>query len=215
MEKLLALSIGYFIGCIQVAYLLTKYVAKIDIREQGSGNAGATNVVRTLGKKYGATVLLLDIFKGVLACVIAGVLLGNGFENINYLGDISNMAGDNYIIPMYAGLGAVLGHNFPFALQFKGGKGAATTLGVFIYVNWILAVFIFISGIIQAKFTGYVSLSSIIWLTLVTGFLYLLGYNQEVVFVSTLLSILTLYQHRGNIKRLLNGTERKIGKSKK
>ncbi len=212
MERILALFLGYCIGNIQTAYLITKYVAKIDIREQGSGNAGATNVIRTLGAKYGALVLVLDIFKGIIACSLA--LLIFDFKSSQLILDLSSDL-PMYTIVMYAGVGAVLGHNFPIVLDFKGGKGAATTLGVIIYINWIVGILLFLSGLILAKFTKYVSLSSILCLSLSTVVFFLLGYNIEVVIISLVLSILTLYQHRANIVRLLNGTERKFGSSKK
>ncbi len=213
MERVLALVLGYLIGNIQTAFWLTKYVAKIDIRREGSGNAGATNVLRTLGPKYGVTVLILDIFKGILACILASYIFKTG--NAMLLFDISTTETSKYILPVYAGLGAVLGHNYPFVLQFKGGKGAATTLGVAIFINWIVGISIFIGGIALIKITRYVSVSSILFLSLMTVIFGVMGYNFEVVFVSFVLSMLTIYQHRANIVRLINGTERKMGSSKK
>lgn len=203
MERIFALIIGYCIGNIQSAYLITKFVAKIDIREQGSGNAGATNVLRTLGAKYGILVLILDILKSILACTIVGLVFKNS--------ELST----NYILQAFAGLGAVLGHNFPFVLQFKGGKGAATTLGFLIYVDWRIGLFCFLFGLSIIGIKRYVSLGSIIGLCTSTFLFVWLGYEKEFIIISLLLSVLTVYQHRANIKRLIDGTERKLWGNKK
>ncbi len=213
MEKILALALGYLVGNIQTAYLITKLVARRDIRKEGSGNAGATNVLRTLGPKYGVAVLILDVLKGILASTLAIYILNPSSGMLLF--DISVEESARYILPAYAGLGAVLGHNYPFTLQFKGGKGAATTLGFAIFIHWIMGLSIFLGGIILIKITKYVSLSSMVALTLMTVIYWLMGYDLEVVFISGVLSTLIIYQHRENIVRLLNGTERKIGSSKK
>ncbi len=209
MERILWVLIGYAIGNIQMAYLLSKYVAKVNIRELGSGNVGATNVLRTLGKKYGIPVLIFDIFKGILACMIVEQIF------IGSTGAIANLTVSSiYTVTIYAGLGAVLGHNFPVVLKFKGGKGAATTLGVIIYINWVIGVLVFVSGLVLAKITKYVSISSMLFLTITTPLFWFLGYDTEMVLVSCVLSILTIYQHRTNISRLLNGTEKEFTSKK-
>ncbi len=211
MERILAIFLGYLIGNIQMAHIVSKYIAKVDIRKMGSGNVGATNVIRVLGAKYGIPVLIFDIFKGILACIVATTII-TGDRSLLF--DLSTGV-EGYTISAYGALGAVLGHNFPAVLKFKGGKGAATTLGFVIYINWILGISVFISGIILAKFTKYVSISSILFLSITTPIFWVLGYSQEIVLVSAVLSILTIYQHRTNILRLLNGTEKKFSSSKK
>lgn len=201
MNRIYIIIFGYMIGCIQIPYLVSKFIFCVDIKKQGSGNAGSTNVLRVLGKKIGIFVLVLDVSKVIIACYIANIIFDL---------EISNKT-----IAMYAGLGGVLGHNFPFYLGFKGGKGAATTLGLIFYINWIVGLSLFILGLMILKVKGYASISSMVSLTLSTVIFYLLGYNQEIIIISSILSILTVIQHRGNIKKLLNGTERKITDKRK
>ncbi len=200
MEKIYLVLFGYLIGCAQVPYLVSKYIYKVDLRKEGSGNLGSTNVLRTLGKKVGITVLILDILKVIIACYIATKIF-TGLE------DVKSVA-------VYTGLGAIIGHDFPFYLKFKGGKGAASTLGMVIYINWIVGISVFILGLIITKIKGYVSVASMVSLTLSTVIFYLLGYSGEVVIVSFILSMLTVIQHKENIKRLIKGTESKLGKKK-
>ena len=212
MERILCVLIGYICGLFQTSYLYGK-VHGIDIRNYGSGNAGTTNALRTLGAKAGAITLLGDCFKCVIAVVIVHLIFGKSHpEMIRLLG-------------LYAAAGTILGHNFPFYLKFKGGKGVACTGGMVLAVFPIVApvsmgLFLVISAV-----TKYVSLGSIIGL--ISVFVQVVIYGQlgiitvpmgiraEFYIVTACFTILGVWQHRANIRRLANGTENKIGAKKK
>ena len=213
MERLLCVLIGYAFGLIQTGYLYGK-TQHVDIRKQGSGNAGTTNALRTLGWKAGVVTFLGDCFKCVLAVVVVHLLFGKSHENM-----IS-------VLAMYAGMGAVLGHNYPFYLHFKGGKGIAVTGGLIISTLNIWMVLICLAafvGIVAA--TRYVSLGS---LTVVIVYLVeVIVYGQtggfgvtgnlrlEIYVIAAVLVVSAFYKHKENIKRLLNGTENKLSVGKK
>ncbi len=187
--------LGYFLGSIPFGYLLVRAKGGGDIRFIGSGNIGATNVARTSGWSVGVATLLLDAAKGFLAVWLSG-----------------HFSGGSIRIMMFAGLAAILGHVFPVWLQFKGGKGVATALGVFLAICWIAtaaAVFLFL---LVAMFHRYVSLASIsaaASLPLLVYLLYAPGHAPPTaVSICTLLAaILVIAKHRDNIERLLAGTE--------
>ena len=212
MERLLCVAIGYLFGLIQTGYIYGK-IKKIDIRKHGSGNAGTTNALRTLGWKAGVITFIGDCLKCVLAVTVVQFL----FIQDPHQG----------LYAMYAGLGAVLGHNFPFYLKFKGGKGIASTAGLILAVNPIMFLIVAVVFISIVLITQYVSLGSIIimvlfvimvvisgqsgWLLMLPGDLY------EYYAIAIVLALLAIWRHRANIKRLLSGTEnktdvRKIGK---
>ncbi len=202
MERLLCLLIGYALGCIQTAYFVGKITARIDIREHGSGNAGTTNVTRVLGKKAGIVVFVLDILKGVLAFNLCMFLFAD---------DMFARDAELLRFGLYAGLGAVIGHCFPFYLKFKGGKGVATSLGVILFIQFPMACLCYLCGFITVYFSKYISLASLVIMAvfpiLMTVFL---GFNLENLIIALLLSGLIYYVHRGNIQRIMNGTERKF-----
>ena len=202
MIRIPCLIIGYLLGCIQTAYLTGKIMSNIDIRKFGSGNAGTTNVIRQLGLKAGIFVFIIDILKAVLAFVICSRLFA--FTGASQLS-----------LGLYAGLGAILGHNFPIFLQFKGGKGIACSLGIMFCVDWRAALIIYAVGAAVVAASRFISLGSIIMLALFPILTLLWGKGAESVILTFLLAALALYQHRGNIKRLLNGTERKFSVTKK
>lgn len=141
MYALLTAGIAYLIGCINNAYILTKYTRKIDIRNYGSGNAGATNVLRVLGYKAAAPVFALDVLKGVIAVLIGKYLMGTTGA-------------------MIAGIAVVCGHNWPVFLKFRGGKGIATSIGVVMTVSPFLGIIALAIGVIIIALTKYVSLGS-------------------------------------------------------
>ena len=216
--KIGVLLLGYLAGAlIQAGYWMGKF-NKIDIREYGSGNAGTTNVMRTLGKKAGIITYLLDAFKAVLADLVIH------FAIVPYT-DIPEM-----LLFLYCGLGIVLGHNFPFYLKFKGGKGIAASSGVVIslmffpkycFMFTVLGIGIFA---LVAVTTKYVSLASLIGMAMLfveflvwgmLGWLPLSGTSRvEGTVIVFLLAALAFIRHRSNIVRLVNGTERKIGEKK-
>lgn len=190
-SRIISLAIGYCIGCIQMAYILGK-LKGIDIREHGSGNAGTTNVLRTLGVKAGIFVFLFDLTKGIIAGLISYLIFK-----------------DN-VVACYAGFGAVLGHDFPAQLQFRGGKGVATSAGFMFLLDYKIAIVVLIYAVVVLYITRYMSVVSLSGFVL-TAILYYYNYGFDEKFVLVvLLTILVFYRHRDNIKRLLNGTENKF-----
>ncbi len=198
--------IGYVFGLFQTAYLYGK-LHGIDIRNYGSGNAGTTNTLRTLGTKAGLIVLLWDIMKCILAIVLTNLLFRNSH------------ADEIYLLKIYAAAGAILGHNFPFYLHFKGGKGIAATAGMILSFHPYLipmGVLLFFGTFFT---THYVSLGSLLvyagFMTelVVLGQLGIFGMPQaalnEMYVVAGFLTVMAYYKHKDNIKRLLDGTERK------
>lgn len=185
--------IGYLLGSINSAVIVSKLKGK-DIRTVGSGNAGATNILRTFGKGAAAVVFLVDILKGVFAALL-GKLIGG--ELGGYLG----------------GFLSIIGHNFPVYFGFRGGKGIVTSLAVMLTVSPSLALIAFGIGIIIIAATRYVSLGSIIG-SLLFGILAVIRHTDNVPFCifAALTALLATIRHAGNIKRLLTGTERKLGK---
>jgi acyl phosphate:glycerol-3-phosphate acyltransferase len=194
-HMLLALAFGYLLGSIPFGLVLTKLTGGPDLRAVGSGNIGATNVLRTGRKALAAATLLGDMLKGT-----AAVLLAQQFG----LG--AAIAGG-----LAAGLGAVLGHLFPVWLGFKGGKGVATYIGVLLALVWQAALAFGVIWIAVAAATRYSSLSALIASAATPAILWFMGYPAEAA-LFLILTALIWFMHRANIARLLNGTEGKIGR---
>ena len=213
MERFICLLIGYAFGLIQTGYIYGK-MKGVDIRKEGSGNAGSTNALRTMGIKAGLVTLLGDCFKCVFAVVTVYLIYGKTYADIFPL------------LAMYAGMGAVLGHNYPFYLNFKGGKGIAATAGLILSTTnvWMVLICLFaFLGIVAV--TRYVSLGSlavvIIYLIEVVvygqlgGFGVKRAYLYEMYGIAAFLMLSAFYKHKANIVRLMNGTENKISIGKK
>ncbi|HEX3076201.1 MAG TPA: glycerol-3-phosphate 1-O-acyltransferase PlsY [Lachnospiraceae bacterium] len=202
MHILICLCIGYACGCISTGYLVGK-ANNIDIRNYGSGNAGTTNALRTLGYKAGLITFLGDAFKAVIPIMIIRFLL---FKNVDV---------EPQLLALYAGLGVILGHNFPFWLHFKGGKGIAATGGVMFAFDWRFAVIALVGFIVITAITRYVSVGSLLVSTLfpVCVILFYRGNDEfiHMLIVSFLFMLSAFIKHHANIKRLLNGTENKLG----
>ena len=202
--------IAYLIGSINFSVLISKKMAGFDVREKGSGNAGTTNMLRSVGKKAAAITLICDILKGVVSIVIA-IIVGNIVKNL-----------DRELLLQIAGIAVVIGHTFPIFFGFKGGKGVATSLGVLLMSNWQIGLICLVFALVLMALTRMVSLGScgaaILFpvLTLFINQHYTVlteGKSGRVYFVySVILAIIVLYNHRSNIKRILNGTENKLGK---
>ena len=200
--------IAYLIGSINFSVLISKKMAGFDVREKGSGNAGTTNMLRSVGKKAAAITLICDILKGVISIVIA-IIVGNIAKNL-----------DRELLLQIAGIAVVLGHTFPIFFGFKGGKGVATSLGVLLISNWQIGLICLVFAVVLMALTRMVSLGScaaaVLFpvLTLFINQHYTVltdGKSGRVYFVySVILAIIVLYNHRSNIKRLLNGTENKL-----
>lgn len=210
MERLVCLLIGYVCGLLQTGFLVGK-LNHVDIRTEGSGNAGSTNAVRVMGWKAGLMTFAGDVLKCVAAILIARYLYR----------DSECLA----LLAMYAGAGATLGHNFPFYLGFKGGKGIAVLGGLVISTGpWMIPIPL-AAFLIAVIFTRYVSLGSLLASALFFLQVLLFGwygmfhmepaYTYELYILVLLLTFLAWYRHKENIKRLLAGTENTFGSSKK
>ncbi len=200
--------IAYLIGSVNFSVLISKKMAGFDVREKGSGNAGTTNMLRSVGKKAAVITLICDILKGVISIAIA-IIVGSIVKNL-----------DKELLLQIAGIAVVLGHTFPIFFGFKGGKGVATSLGVLLMSNWQIGLICLVFAIVLMALTRMVSLGScaaaVLFpvLTLFINQHYTVltdGKNGRVYFVySVILAIIVLYNHRSNIKRILNGTENKL-----
>ncbi len=210
MVRLICVAIGYVFGLFQTSYIYGR-MKGMDIREHGSGNAGATNALRTLGWKAGLLTFLGDCFKCVFAVLLVRFLFDRLYpqENIGVL------------LGLYAGLGVILGHNFPCYLKFHGGKGISATAGLFLSLDPLLTLGALILFAGSVGITRYVSLGSIlvsIWLpvgVILYGERGKWGLSQEHLYemyaIVVFLCLMALFRHRKNIRSLLNGTERKLG----
>lgn len=198
--KLICIVIGYFIGSIQSAFIVGKLM-KVDLRNHGSGNLGSTNALRVLGKKAGLITFVSDIMKSVLSYVICRLIFGD---------TIGAIAG------IYGCVGAVLGHNFPFYLNFKGGKGIAVMIGMMLCLSTLdYRVTLITFGIgILGLFTRYVSIGSMAFSIAIPISLFILKFDMEYVIICAILGVLAIYKHKANIKRLIDGNENKLGAKK-
>ncbi|WP_343209120.1 glycerol-3-phosphate 1-O-acyltransferase PlsY [Anaerolentibacter hominis] len=201
----LAVIIGYGFGCISTGYFLGKH-EHIDIRTQGSGNIGTTNALRTLGIKGGVITLVGDMGKAVLAVLL-----------VRYIGRNSGIY--TPLLTLVTGLGVILGHNFPFWLHFKGGKGIAATAGLLLIFDWRVFVIAAVAFLIPVIITRYVSVGSLVFTTVLPIGI-ILFYRQAPEFPYMLglgiaLLVLAFIRHRSNLKRLAAGTENKLGEKKK
>ena len=209
MERLICIIIGYAFGLFQTGYIYGM-IRHVDIRKHGSGNAGTTNALRTLGWKAGVITFLGDCLKCVLAVLVVRLIFA-GHESVQ-------------LLAMYSGLGAVLGHNYPFYLNFKGGKGIASTAGLILAIHPVMFLTIAIVFVTILLITKYVSLGSLVIMVLFVIEVILFGQNGEFGITGThlmefygiaiLLAALAFYRHRENIKRLLTGTENKTDVTK-
>ncbi|ACV62938.1 protein of unknown function DUF205 [Desulfofarcimen acetoxidans DSM 771] len=194
MNMLMAIIISYLIGSIPFGYLVTRIWKGIDIRDLGSGNIGATNVWRNLGPAAGLLALAGDIGKGVLAVILAKSL-------------------GNETTVLLASLAVLAGHSYPVFLNFKGGKMVATGLGVLLATNSTTPIVALVAFLIWLLFVGvsrYVSLGSIAAAVSVSITMLVLKEPWQVLVFGFTASVLAIYKHSSNIKRLLNGTENKI-----
>ena len=212
MERLICLAVGYVFGLFQTSYIYGR-MHGIDIREYGSGNAGTTNALRTLGTKAGLITFVGDCLKCILAVLTVTLIFRETCpEYVKLLG-------------IYAAAGTILGHNFPFYLGFRGGKGIAATAGLIISFDLRIGVVALLAFVVIFLGTHYVSLGSIlVYVVLMSGTV-ILGqagkinvdahYLYELYGVVAFLTVMALYRHRANIKRLIHGTENKTYLKKK
>ncbi|RFA32324.1 acyl-phosphate glycerol 3-phosphate acyltransferase [Virgibacillus dokdonensis] len=197
-----SLASGYFLGSLNSAVIVGKLYGK-DIRSCGSRSAGLTNTLRVLGKTAAVFVLVGDVLKGIIACFIGLIF----FEVYFYTGE----AQDSLSL-LVAGLGAVIGHNWPLFFKFRGGKGALTAVSVLFMVNWILALLCIAFFILIVAMTRYVSLGTIsaTGLIPVVSFISVFGHTFYFNIFACLMAAIIIIKHRENIQRLLSGTENKL-----
>ncbi|WP_069997594.1 glycerol-3-phosphate 1-O-acyltransferase PlsY [Cellulosilyticum sp. I15G10I2] len=197
MYRIAAFIIGYLFGGIQSAILYGK-IKGIDITKHGSGNPGTTNAARVLGKKAGIIVLLIDIFKAIFAVVLARILFPN----------------EDLLIGLYSGIGAILGHSYPLFFKFKGGKGIATTAGMLLALDIKIFLIAGVLFLITFGFTQIVSISSLVLTASIPIILIIFHsgapYGIEAMILGIVVTGITFYRHKANIKRLIEGTESKL-----
>lgn len=194
MQVVFSAIIGYLLGSVSFSYLIGRYKAGIDIREYGSGNAGATNTLRVLGKRAAAVVFLADALKGVLSVSVGYLLTGTD----------AGMA--------IGGLASIVGHNWPVFFGFRGGKGVATTIGVVLSVAFLPAVYAGVIAILLLVATRIVSLASLAFLTMLPFTILMSGSSTTFFWMSLVMAVMSYWRHRSNIVRLLQGKENRIGR---
>jgi glycerol-3-phosphate acyltransferase PlsY len=197
LSLIIPIVVSYLIGSIPVGLLLTRAAGFGDVRQIGSGNIGATNVLRTGSKSLAMLTLLLDLLKGFVAVELMA-LPNFGFQ---------------ILFTLLAGLFVVIGHMYPYWLNFKGGKGVATALGVIIAYSPVLGTLIALTWLSMVVVFRYSSLAAIVSAIMVPIFGYFI-LSQEYVLVITIISVLVLFRHRDNIRRLIKGEESKINLTK-
>lgn len=197
--------IAYLIGSINFSIILSKKIAGFDIREKGSGNAGTTNMLRSVGKKAAVITLICDILKGVISISLA-VLAGKLIKNL-----------DNALLVQLAGIFVIIGHTFPIFFKFKGGKGIATSLGVLLMVNWQIGLICLVFALVLIALTKMVSVGSIAAGILFPVLVIFINQNYIVpssnwsyLVFSIIIALLVIFNHRANVQRILNGTENKL-----
>ena len=196
--------VAYLIGSISFSVIISKKMAGFDVREKGSGNAGATNMLRSVGKKAAILTLLGDALKGVVAILFAIIV-----------GAIAKSA-DKSLLVQIAGILVVVGHTFPIFFGFKGGKGVATSLGVLLMTNWKIGLICLVFALVLMAVTRMVSLGSIgaavlfpvLVLFIHTNFT--ISEGSSYFIYSIILAAIVIFNHRANIQRILNGTENKL-----
>jgi glycerol-3-phosphate acyltransferase PlsY len=205
---------AYLLGSIPFGFLVARWKG-VDIRNAGSGNIGATNAMRVLGKPMGILVLLLDAFKGYAACQFLPALIYNWFAP-QYSGFVfyfhSEPVEFQTKIRVVAGIFAVLGHNYPCWLKFKGGKGIATTAGVFLALaHWavLIALIVFVLAVVLTRYVSVGSIAAAVALPVTVWVM--TPHNLLLDVVTTALGVLAIYKHKSNIKRLMAGTENRLG----
>lgn len=194
MISTLLIIASYLLGSIMFSVIMGKLVAGIDIRNHGSGNAGATNTLRTIGKGPAIGVFLLDVGKGVLA-----VLLAKWF--------IPDQDG----VAVLCGVAVILGHNWPIFFNFRGGKGIATTIGMIVTLAFLPTLFAGLIAIITIVITKYVSLGSLLLTAFLPVFIYIMDYPMELLWGSLAILVFAWVKHRKNIVKIVKGTENKLG----
>ena len=205
LENIVLLILGYLLGSIPNGLIVGKLAKGVDIREHGSGNLGATNAIRVLGKKLGLFVFALDVLKGALPILLARDILPVLLPNVTF-----------WEFTIVFGAASIIGHVFPLFANFRGGKAVATSLGVVLALTPIPALLCLVAFFIYLKITGYVSMASTIAaLTVLVSTLIMYLDNTLIVITYSIFVVLILVKHKKNYQRILAGTEHSFKKSKK
>lgn len=210
LAAVITIIAAYLIGSINTSIIISK-IKKNDIRTHGSGNAGATNTLRVMGKGAAAAVIIGDALKAFLAAGVA--ILVSKWLSVNYP--------DVLVLKYLAVISVVIGHNFPVFFGFRGGKGIVTSVAVIFTIDWRLGIIVLGVGVIAIILTRYVSLGSLIGCVLFPLVCYVRymdtfwSYEKAVIVPAIFLGILGIIRHKNNIKKLMNGTERKVGEKAK
>jgi len=194
VNSFLAVLLAYLLGSVSFGYLVGRRIRGVDIRQYGSGSSGTTNILRTLGTGPAVVVLLLDAGKGIGAVYLADLLTGN----------------PNVV--MLAGVAVVAGHNWPVFFGFRGGRGIATSMGVLLGIAPSVILIAVLVGLLVMALTRYVSLGSLVGSVLIPFLMLLFRLPPAHILFGTALCLLAVWRHRANIRRLLAGTESKLGK---
>jgi len=192
--QIAAVVLSYLLGSVSFSVLIGRFMKGVDVRQHGSGNAGATNTLRVLGKGPAIMVLLLDVCKGI-AAVWLGYWLGGGSQWTAAL----------------AGIAAIAGHNWPLYFHFRGGKGIATAIGVLATLCFFPALIAGIIAILSIVITRYVSLGSLIFVILTPWMILVLGYSWPLFWSSLIICVFAVWRHRSNIRKLIQGKENRLG----
>lgn len=196
MNYILTLVISYLLGTISGSYIIGNIFLNKDIRKYGSGNAGTTNAMRVLGKKAGVLTFLIDFLKGAIVTVLIRKFFGYNFVPLGILG-------------------AVIGHDFPFYMNFKGGKGVATTLGALALYNFPLTLICYIVWLLGTIITKMVSVGSILFfVSIIIVYSFMSDLSIYNIILINIVSIIGIIRHKDNIKRIMSGNENKIGGKK-
>lgn len=193
MELFVTIFVAYLIGNLSPSYVIGKVAKNIDIREHGSGNAGATNVLRVMGKKFAALTFIVDALKGVLAVIVVRHLFGEDYA-------------------MVAGISVVVGHNWPVILKFKGGKGVATSIGLTLVIYPLYGLIAVIIGVAALMKTKIVSLGSMVGMSAFA--VLMLIFSRDHALFAIVLATMSIFRHKENIRRLIRGEEKTISKKK-
>lgn len=211
----LVVLVSYLLGSLNFSIIFSKGVVKKDIRESGSGNAGATNMLRTYGKKFALLTMIGDIIKVAIAIIIAFLIFGSPVKYLFASPTDPTELQQIMFYKQFAGFFCVIGHIFPVFFKFKGGKGVAACTGMVIMVDWRIALILFVIFVIIVAISKWISLGSITIAILYPVLLYVFYKNTIVTLIALIFAVMVVVAHRQNIKRILNKTENKISFKKK